>query len=405
MIAAVLKVMVLGVIRDRGALAMVFLLPPAIFVIFAAIFSGTSGNEMRLKVSVLDEVQSERTAKLVAAIRSDQSLRFQSPSPLNEQAVREVVSSGRADVGLIIRRRLTEQNGDAPILVISDAGKAMTGPILVGHVQRLLARDFPEVNLSRVVPVFDVLSGGFSTQQRARISAGIEAMGDKGAKGDKGQRKESGVISREVLAGIEGNSAVSYYAGAIAVMFLLFSSMQGAVTLVEERKSGILDRLAVGPAGTDVIVAGKFVFLTLQGILQVGLIFIVAWLAYGVDVFSRITPWFATTGLTSAAAAALGLCLASACVSKQQANTLSSFIVLLCSAIGGSMVPRFLMPPWLQDIGWFTPNAWAIEAYHGTLWRGQPIWELVPSFVPLAVTASVGLIAAIALSRYRLRLG
>ena len=405
MIAAVLKVMVLGVIRDRGALAMVFLLPPAIFVIFAAIFSGTSGNEMRLKVAVLDEVRSERTAKLVAAIRSDQSLRFQSPSPSDEQAVREVVSSGRADVGLIIRRQLTEQNGDAPILVISDAGRAMTGPILVGHVQRLISRDFPGVNLRRVVPVIESLSGGFSTQQRARIEAGIEAIGDKGAKGDKGQRKESGIVSRDVMEGIEGNATVSYYAGAIAVMFLLFSSMQGAATLIEERTSGILDRIAVGPTGTDVIVAGKFVFLTLQGILQVGLIFAVAWLAYGVDVSSRMTPWFATTGLTSAAAAALGLCLASACVSKQQANTLSSFLVLVCSAIGGSMVPRFMMPPWLQDIGWFTPNAWAIEAYHGALWRGQPIEELVPSLVPLAATASVAIAAAIVLSRYRLRLG
>ena len=42
MIAALLKVMILGLLRDRGALAMVFFLPPLIFVIFAAIFSGVS---------------------------------------------------------------------------------------------------------------------------------------------------------------------------------------------------------------------------------------------------------------------------------------------------------------------------------------------------------------------------
>lgn len=38
MILAMLKVMALSLIRDRGALAMAFLLPPTIFVIFAAIF-------------------------------------------------------------------------------------------------------------------------------------------------------------------------------------------------------------------------------------------------------------------------------------------------------------------------------------------------------------------------------
>ena len=52
MIAALLKVMILGLVRDRGALAMTFLLPPLIFMIFAAIFSGVSGDEMRLKIAL-----------------------------------------------------------------------------------------------------------------------------------------------------------------------------------------------------------------------------------------------------------------------------------------------------------------------------------------------------------------
>ena len=69
------------------------------------------------------------------------------------------------------------------------------------------------------------------------------------------------------------------------------------------------------------------------------------------------------------------------------------------------MVPRFMMPPWLQDLGWFTPNAWAIEAYQGVLWRGDTMTDLLPSFSLLAMVAIAGLTAAIVLSRYRLKLG
>lgn len=404
MILAVLRVMVFGLVRDRGALAMAFLLPPLIFIIFAAILSGVSGDEMRLKVAIVDEVQSDRTETLVRAIDREPALRRHLLDKADEQSLRAAVLAGRADVGLIIREALSGEGERPPILVIADAGRSMTGPILSGHVQRLVALELPGVGMRRMVPVVEELSGGLSARQSAALDAGIQAMNESAGDGNQAEA-EGGLVLIETLAGRGGSANVSYYAGAVAVMFLLFSAMQGAATLIEERNSGIIDRVAVGPAGTDVIVIAKFFFLTLQGLVQVTLIFLVAWLAYGVDVPGRFWPWIVTTLLAATAAAGLALVMASACTTKQQANTISSFLVLVASAIGGSMVPRFMMPPWLQEIGWFTPNAWAIEAYHGALWRDETIGQLLPAFWPLALAAIIGLLAALVLSRYRLRLG
>ncbi|MBE7247796.1 MAG: ABC transporter permease, partial [Actinomycetospora chiangmaiensis] len=75
------------------------------------------------------------------------------------------------------------------------------------------------------------------------------------------------------------------------------------------------------------------------------------------------------------------------------AHLFATFGVLLLSAVGGSMVPRFLMPPWLQQAGWFTPNAWAIEAFQGALGEGSA----VPAWGVLAALALAGLGAALAL--------
>jgi ABC-2 type transport system permease protein len=81
---------------------------------------------------------------------------------------------------------------------------------------------------------------------------------------------------------------------------------------------------------------------------------------------------------------------------------LSTFVILVLAAIGGSMVPRFLMPPWLQQVGWFTPHAWAIEAYQAILWRDAGIGAVYKAWCVLTAAGLVGLGLAHVLAR-RLR--
>lgn len=400
MILAMLKVMVLSLWRDRGALAMAFVLPPTIFVIFAAIFSGTSGDELRLQIAYGSSVSSETATRFEDRIRAENSLRVLAESFSSEEAVREAVARGTADAGLFLRGDLTASGETAPVAVMVDPGKLMGGPIVAGQVQRILATELPDIGVARTAPAIEALVGGFSPAQQARLDAALAAMSESGTADDAAP-----LVDTETLSGSGASSTtVTYYAGATAILFLLFTAMQGAATLIEERNSGIVDRLAVGPAGTDVVVIGKFLFLTLQGMVQVGLIFAVAYFAYGVDFVAHLPGWLATTMAAAAAAAGLGLVVASACTSRQQAQTISTFLVLVSAAIGGSMVPRFMMPPWLQDIGWYTPNAWAIEAYHGTLWRGEPLGAILPVLAPLAALALVTALGAIVVSRWRLRL-
>lgn len=400
MIPAILRVMALSVIRDRGALAMAFLLPPTIFVIFAAIFSGTSGDEMRLQVALGVAAPTELSDRLETALRGEQSLRLLSERSGDRERVAALVNAGKADVGLFIAGDL-EATDTAPIQVLVDPGKIMAGAILSGQVQRLVALDLPDLGLARTAPLVGTLVGGFTPAQAAQLEAALAALAD----GSTDATEPPGLVATETLgpAGSSG-ATVTYYAGAVAILFLLFSAMQGAATLIEERHAGIVDRVAVGPAGTDVVVLGKFLFLAAQGVLQVTLIFIVAALVYRVHVLDRIGPWMLTTLAASLAAAGLGLAVASACTTKQQAQTISTFIVLVSSAIGGSMVPRFMMPPWLQDIGWYTPNAWAIEAYHGTLWRGEDLSGLLPELAWLGALGTVGVLVALVVSRLRLKL-
>ncbi len=400
MIFAMLRVMALSVIRDRGALAMAFLLPPTIFVIFATIFSGTSGDELRLQVAFGVASPTVATERLEATLRAEDSLRILPATQSSRAAVARQVETGRADVGLFIEGDLVDAE-QAPMTVLVDPGKAMAGAILSGQVQRLVALNLPDIGLARTVPAIEGLVGGFTPQQAAQLEAALAALSEEAPSPD-----DAGALVGTQIIGPTGTSGatVSYYAGAVAILFLLFSAMQGAATLIEERHAGIVDRVAVGPSGTDVVVLGKFLFLTGQGVLQVSLIFLVAAVIYQVNFLEHFGPWLMATICASAGAAGLGLAVASACTSKQQAQTISTFVVLVSSAIGGSMVPRFMMPPLLQNIGWFTPNAWAIEAYHGILWRNEALASIVPELCWLILLGLIGVLVALIVSRHRLRL-
>jgi ABC-2 type transport system permease protein len=349
---AIFWIMLKSLIRDRAALAVSFMLPGVVFTIFAFVFAGASGGALSIRVAVADLRGDAGSEAFLAELFAHDGLRRLPVAGDGREAVVGMVRAGVADVGLVVRDLAgpfsrPPSSGPAHVEMVTDPSREIASAMLSGLVQQAYMQQLPGA------------SSGLGLLDRTSATPAAHAF-----------------------------SAVAYYAGAVAVMFLLFSSLAQALTFVDERQSGLLERIAAGPGGIGIVVDGKFLFIVALGWVQVAIVFAVAWLGFGLALPAHIGPWAVTTLMAAIAAAGLALVFVTLCRTRQQADTLGQMLVVIVSALGGSMVPRFLMPPEVQALGWATPNTWALEAYAGLFWRGDGLEAL---YLPWAVLAGMGL--------------
>ena len=378
---------------------MSFFLPAVFFIIMAEIFTATTGANLNLDLVVVDEVESDTSQRLLTALSASSTLNLQLLQPADRDAVRAAVKSGAADIGLIVRadaEPLEEAGGfgAAPLLVITDPARGVAEPMLTGQIRRAYFAALPDIAMGNVVAELENQFLTLDDEQRSEVDIGLIEMRDDAAAGREVGWSFEDLLARESVIGGESVNLVAYSAGAVAFMFLLFASVHGAVSLLEEQESGILDRVLAGPGGIGVLVNGKFLYVVVQGLVQVSVIFLVAWLVYQVDLPGHFGSWLCISIAASISAAGLAMLLATACRTRRQAQTIANTVILVLSALGGSMVPRFLMPDVLKTLGWLTPNTWALEAYSGIFWRGESLLAVVTPVMLLLLTGLAGWLLA-----------
>jgi ABC-2 type transport system permease protein len=240
---------------------------------------------------------------------------------------------------------------------------------------------------------FDKFAGGLTREQRERIEQSLGRLRQQTEGGGTTSRSAKGgivaVTARAVVGQNKNNPMVSFYAAAIGVMFLLFTASGAAGALLDEAERGTLDRVLGSRVTMSSLMLGKLTYNSLLAFAQLVLMFLWGWAVFRLDFWSHI-PGFMVMGVCSAVAvAAFGLLLASICRTRAQLGALSTLIILVMSAVGGSMFPRFLMPEAMQKAGLLTINAWAIDGFTKIFWRDEPVLQLWPQVLVLLGIAVV----------------
>jgi ABC-2 type transport system permease protein len=405
MISAIVRTAFVSLRRDRGALALSFILPVVFFSIFAVIFGGHRDSTPKIKVIVVDEDHSRASERLAKGLEAESSLKVQR----RPDAVKNVeqpeytattaeaaVKDGVAPVAVIIPHGFGDnpiafgpRDDSRPTIQLLEDSSDMVAPQMInGLLQKVAMTALPDVMAEQGSKYLDRLAG-LTAEQRQRIDDGVQFLRDREESGAaaSGGGGDGGIVpvkSRTVVGENKKNPMVSFYAAAIGVMFLLFTASGAAGALLDEAESGTLDRVLSSHVTMTSLLLGKLTYNSLLAFAQLVVMFLWGWAVFKLDFWSHI-PGFIVMGVfTSVAVAAFGLLLASMCHTRAQLGALSTLVILVMSSIGGSMFPRFLMPEAMQKAGFFTINAWAIDGFTKIFWRDQPISELWPQVLVLA---------------------
>jgi ABC-2 type transport system permease protein len=409
---AIIRTAIVSLRRDRGALALSFVLPVVFFSIFAVIFGARRDTTPKIHVLIVDEDHSHASARLVQGLKQEGSLVVQTrPEPVKdaeqpeytaataEIAVKEAV----APIAVVIPHGFGENpislgpaDTNRPAIQLLEDSSDMIAPQMVsGLLQKVAMTTMPDVMAEQGSKYFDQFAGGLTREQRDRLNEGIRQLRERqesGATTSVPANEGGGIIAvkaRAIVGENKNNPMVSFYAAAIGVMFLLFTASGAAGALLDEAESGTLDRVLSSRVTMTSLLLGKLTYNSLLAFSQLVVMFLWGWVVFKLDFWSHL-PGFVVMGVcTAVAVASFGMLLASICRTRAQLGALSTLVILVMSSIGGSMFPRFLMPDAMQKAGLLTINAWAIDGFTKIFWRDEPVSHLWPQVLVLMGTAVV----------------
>jgi ABC-2 type transport system permease protein len=400
--------------RDRAAFVLAFVVPVVFFSVFASIFRGSSSRATtrQIPVVVVDEDRSANSARFVEALKREKGLKIvdaktlpggKKGPALDATAAEAMVRQGDVPLALIVPKGfgatpLQFGPSTAPALkLLADSADPIAPQVVNGLLQKVAMTSMPDVVARAGIAEFDRWGGGLTPEQRARVEEGIgklrEESGPSGEDRSGGEGGTAGglvpVEVRDVLGEEKTNPTVAVFAAGLGVMFLLFSAAGAGGALIEEVESGTLDRILSTRVTMTQLLLGKLFYLSTVAVAQLTVMFLWGELFFGLELHRHVPGFLVMAVVTALSASAFGLVLAALSRTRMQLVALSNLLILVMSALGGSMFPRYLLSEKVQKIGLVTLNAWAIDGFMKVFWRDAPLPALAPQVGFLLVAAIV----------------
>ena len=367
--------------------------PVVVLLIFGVIYSNMGGDTQDIEIELLyvDQENSETSRTFLENLKKESVFKIyttdpripETETPLTKEDVKDMILKGKARLGLVYNRSERDPNWpvvERPVLTLYyDPGSNLEREITAGLVQKNafmgFGNEMPKESVDLMLETLDVQDtpvgksiSGFMNNVFEMWQNQDEGDGGDGATNMMGELveiRQEEIVHEEVK---RGDPAMANMVSGVITMFLLFSVSYAAGSLLEEQQEGTIRRLLLAPITVDSIILGKSMSIFLTSSINVFIMLLLAALVFHVNVLGNFIPVVIISVATIAACTSFGMIFASLAKNYEQVVSMTTIVVLSMSAIGGSMFPRVFMPEWMQNLGLFTVNGWAIDGFLDALY-------------------------------------
>ncbi|MBN1811434.1 MAG: ABC transporter permease [Anaerolineae bacterium] len=373
-------------LKDPGGLATLFLMPMMFIIVMSTALqglfnTGTDTQPRRLPVVNLD--RGEYTAQVIEALDTIDGIEVETAWDgviLTRERAEALVADGDRSVAVLfpadfsaqIEARAEDDDATAIVELIADPAVStqFIAPIqgmVFGAAEHVAETEVAQVHIAKsLASVFAQLP---PEMQPASGQIVIEMDGTNVV-----VLKQ--VAPAEMTIEVEPDTYQQNVPGyTVLGVFFIVGTM--ASSILAEKREGTFRRLLVAPLPKPILLAGKILPYYLVNLIQIAIMFGVAHLLFGMA-FGDPAALAVISMALAAAATGLGIMIAALGKTDTQIGGLTSLLTLTMSALGGCLMPTFIMPGFLQTLSRFIPHAWAMQGFQDVLVRGYGLAEILP---------------------------
>jgi ABC-2 type transport system permease protein len=392
---------------DREALALLFAMPMFFILVMSFALEGVfeAGSKGHpIEILVVHQDGGRLAEQAIADLKRMEGLiliETYEGIPLSSDKAEQLIGRGVYPLALLFPEGYTEQ-------ILKNANDPKKGKAIV-----YLISD-PAMNLQLLATLKGAVQGAIERRVLlARIPQRLKEMFGTlgGTEGQLDNMLEDPNISERGRSGVDfihtfpkgfnagrRPTATEQNVPAYTIFGVFFIVLTLASSFLQEKKDGTFQRILAAPLYKTALLIGKLLPYYLVNLIQIAMMFCIGVVVFGMKLGHL--PALVIVSLALAAAAnGLGLLVAALGKTEPQVNGLSVLLAITLSALGGMMVPTFIMPNLMKTLSLFTPHAWALAGYHDIIIRGLGTREVLTEVAILMGFASFFFV--IALWRFR----